>query len=177
MTQAFAKPPRKNPLLRTPQMNLPPSPRGRVALGITAGATEGRFVLQVCSECGATQYPPREACYQCLSPQLRWQVQDGKGELLAETTLAHSNDLYFRERLPWRLGMVHLDAGPSVMVHLHGEVGRAPARVRVATRLDRSGQAVLIALPALLACRRRRRRRHRCRQRQRRRRRRQHHCR
>ena len=147
MTEPLQRPPRKNPILRTPQMNLPPAARGRVALGITAGAAEGRFVLQVCSECGATQYPPREACYQCLSPQLRWQVQDGKGELLAETTLAHSNDLYFRERLPWRLGMVHLDAGPSVMVHLHGEVGHAPARVRVATRLDRSGQAVLIALP------------------------------
>ena len=147
MTQAFAKPPRKNPLLRTPQMNLPPAARGRVALGLTAAAAEGRFMLQVCSECGATQYPPREACHQCLSPALRWQGQTGAGELLTETTLSHSNDLYFRERLPWRLGMVRLDAGPSVMVHLHGEVGEAPQRVRVGTRLDRAGQAVLIGYP------------------------------
>ena len=147
MTQAFAKPPRKNPLLRTPQMNLPPGARGRVALGLTAAAAEGRFVLQVCSECGAAQYPPREACHQCLSPALHWKEQSGAGELLTETTLSHSNDLYFRERLPWRLGMVRLDAGPSVMVHLHGEVGAAPARVRVTARLDRSGQAVLIGLP------------------------------
>ncbi|WP_024539209.1 SDR family NAD(P)-dependent oxidoreductase [Comamonas badia] len=147
MTEPLQRPPRKNPMLRTPQMNLPPSHRGRVALGITAGAAEGRFVLQVCSECGTTQYPPREACYQCLSPALHWKTQDGQGELLAETTLDHSNDLYFRERLPWRLGMVRLDAGPSVMVHLHGEVGAAPARVRITARLDRSGQAVLIALP------------------------------
>lgn len=147
MTLPFAKPPRKNPILRTPQINLPPSARGRVALGLTAAAAEGRFVLQVCKECGATQYPPREACYQCLSPALHWQEQSGAGELLAETTLAHSNDLYFRERLPWRLGMVQLDAGPSVMVHLHGEVGAAPSRVRVDVRLDRAGQAVLIGLP------------------------------
>ena len=147
MTQAFAKPPRKNPLLRTPQMNLPPAARGRVALGLTAAAAEGRFMLQVCSECGATQYPPREACHQCLSPALRWQDQTGAGELLTETTLSHSNDLYFRERLPWRLGMVRLDAGPSAMVHLHGEVGAAPSRVRVGVRLDRAGQAVLIGFP------------------------------
>ena len=147
MTQAFAKPPRKNPLLRTPQMNLPPAARGRVALGLTAAAAEGRFVLQVCVECGATQYPPREACHQCLSPALRWQDQTGAGELLTETTLSHSNDLYFRERLPWRLGMVRLDAGPSAMVHLHGEVGAAPSRVRVGVRLDRAGQAVLIGFP------------------------------
>lgn len=147
MTPPLAKPPRKNPILRTPQINLPPSARGRVALGLTAAAAEGRFVLQVCKECGATQYPPREACYQCLSPALHWQDQTGAGELLAETTLAHSNDLYFRERLPWRLGMVRLDAGPSVMVHLHGEVGAAPSRVRVGVRLDRAGQAVLIGFP------------------------------
>ena len=63
------------------------------------------------------------------------------------TTLAHSNDLFFRERLPWRLGMVQLDCGPSVMVHLHGEVADDAARLRVGARLDRAGQAVLIGFP------------------------------
>jgi len=33
------------------------------------------------------------------------------------------------------------------MVHLHGEVGDAPQRVRVGARLDRAGQAVLIGFP------------------------------
>ncbi|WP_038202640.1 SDR family NAD(P)-dependent oxidoreductase [Xenophilus azovorans] len=147
MTAPFMKPPRKNPVLRTRQMNLPPGARGRVALGLTAAAAEGRFALQVCADCGALQYPPREACHRCLSPRLPWQAQTGEGELLAATTLAHSNDLFFRERLPWRLGMVRLDAGASVMVHLHGEVGEAPCRVRVGARLDRAGQAVLIGYP------------------------------
>ena len=70
-----------------------------------------------------------------------------RATLLSTTTLHHSNDLFFRERLPWRLGLVHLDAGPTLMVHLHGEVGDAPARVRVGARLDRAGQAVLIGFP------------------------------
>ena len=39
--------------------------------------------------------------------------QRGEGELLGSTTLHHSNDLFFRERLPWRLGLVQLDAGPT----------------------------------------------------------------
>ena len=150
MTRPFIKPAPKNPVLRTPQLNLPPSARGRVALGLTAAAAEGRFALQVCAECGTVQYPPREACHRCLSPDLPWQPQDGAGELLASTTLAHSNDLYFRERLPWRLGMVRLDAGPSVMVHLHGDAAAQqtlPCRVQVQARLDRSGQAVLVACP------------------------------
>ena len=174
MTMPLMHPKRKNPLLRTRQLNLPPGARGRVALGLTAAASEGRFELQVCEACGAVQYPPREACLRCLSPKLKWRAQSGEGGLLATTTLHHSNDLFFRERLPWRLGLVHLDAGPTVMVHLHGEVGEAPPRtgdqdapprmddkdapprtddkdapprVRVGARLDRAGQAVLIAFP------------------------------
>ena len=147
MTMPPMRPQRKNPVLRTPQINLPPGSRGRVALALTAAAAEGRFVLQVCSDCGAVQYPPREACHRCLSPRLPWAEQLGTGSLLAETTLHHSNDLYFRERLPWRLGMVQLRAGPSLMVHLHGAVGPAPCAVRIRAQLDRSGQAVLIAFP------------------------------
>ncbi|MET4575623.1 SDR family NAD(P)-dependent oxidoreductase [Ottowia thiooxydans] len=147
MSIPMPRPSRKNPILRTPQINLPPSARGRVALGLTAAAAEGRFELQVCEDCGAVQYPPREACGRCVSARVRWCAQSGAGQLLAETTLDHSNDLFFRERLPWRLGMVQLDAGPSVMVHLHGDVGAAPERVRVGARIDRSGQAVLIGFP------------------------------
>jgi NAD(P)-dependent dehydrogenase (short-subunit alcohol dehydrogenase family)/uncharacterized OB-fold protein len=147
MTMPFMKPKRKNPVLRTRQMNLPPWARGRVALGMTAAAAEGRFELQVCKDCGTVQYPPREACHKCLSARLQWRAQSGEGQLLATTTLHHSNDLFFRERLPWRMGLVHLDAGPSVIVHLHGEVGEAPERVKVGARLDRAGQAVLIGFP------------------------------
>lgn len=147
MTMPLLRPKRKNPVLRTRQMNLPPWARGRIALGLTAAAAVGRFELQACQDCGAVQYPPREACHRCLSPRLRWQPQDGAGELIALTTLHHSNDLYFRERLPWRLGLVKLDAGPTVVAHLHGDVAAAPARTRVTARLDRAGRAVLIALP------------------------------
>lgn len=147
MTMPLMRPPRKNPVLRTRQMNLPPGARGRVALGLTAAAAEGRFELQTCEQCGTVQYPPREVCHKCLSASLRWRAQSGEGELLGSTTLHHSNDLFFRERLPWRLGLVQLDAGPTLMVHLHGEVGDAPQRVRVGARLDRAGQAVLIGFP------------------------------
>jgi NAD(P)-dependent dehydrogenase (short-subunit alcohol dehydrogenase family) len=61
--------------------------------------------------------------------------------------LRHSFELFFRQRMPWRLGMVRLDCGPIVVAHLHGDCPRAPARVRVRASLDRAGQAVLIAIP------------------------------
>lgn len=156
MTMPLLKPKRKNPVLRTRQMNLPPTARSRVALGLTAAAAMGHFELQRCDDCGTVSYPPREACPRCASVRLCWRPQSGEGELLGRTTLHHSNDLFFRERLPWRLGLVKLDAGPTVMVHLHGDVQGSnshgavttmPQRVRVGARLDRAGQAVLIAFP------------------------------
>ncbi len=119
MTPPVLKPRRKNPVLRTRQINLPPAARSRVALGLTAAAAMGRFELQQCADCGAVSYPPREACPRCAGARLRWRQQSGAGVLLAGTTLHHSNDLFFRERLPWRLGLVKLDAGPTLMVHLH----------------------------------------------------------
>jgi NAD(P)-dependent dehydrogenase (short-subunit alcohol dehydrogenase family)/uncharacterized OB-fold protein len=124
---------------------LPPAVRTRVAMGLTAAAAVGRFELQVCRRCGAVQYPPREACHQCLSSALDWRVQAGGGELLSETTLLHSNDEFYRARLPIRLGLVRLDAGPTAVVFLNDDVASAPARVKVTSRLDRAGRAVLVA--------------------------------
>jgi NAD(P)-dependent dehydrogenase (short-subunit alcohol dehydrogenase family)/uncharacterized OB-fold protein len=146
MTEPLARPKRKNPLRRTRQPLSPQGVRSRTAHGLTAAAAEGRFALQVCLDCNAVIYPPRDACPRCLSARLPFQdVADG-GTLLAETTLHTSTDVYFRERLPWRIGTVRLDAGPSVVAHLHGDV-REGQRVRLALKLDKSGQAVVIALP------------------------------
>jgi NAD(P)-dependent dehydrogenase (short-subunit alcohol dehydrogenase family)/uncharacterized OB-fold protein len=140
-------PKRKNPILRTRLPTLPPAARSRVALGLTAAAALGGFELQQCAQCGTVQYPPREACQKCLSVELAWKAQSGEAELLATTVLHHSNDLFFRERLPWRLGLAKLACGPTVVAHLHADVPAAPAKLRVAARLDRAGQAVLVGLP------------------------------
>jgi len=141
------RPKRKNPVLRTRQPTLPPGARSRIALGLTAAAALGRFELQQCRDCGTVQYPPREACQQCLSIRLDWKPQPQEGELLSHTVLHHSNDLFFRERLPWRLGLVKLECGPTVVTHLHDQVAGPPSKVVVAAKLDRAGQAVLVALP------------------------------
>jgi len=141
------RPKRKNPVLRTRLPTLPPAARSRIALGLTAAAALGRFELQQCRDCGDVQYPPREACQRCLSINIHWKLQSGDGELLADTMLHHSNDLFFRERLPWRLGLIKLGSGPTVVAHLHGSIRKVPEKVTVRAMLDRAGQAVLVALP------------------------------
>ncbi|MDH3616117.1 MAG: SDR family NAD(P)-dependent oxidoreductase, partial [Gammaproteobacteria bacterium] len=102
--------------------------------------------LQKCVQCSHVTYPPRDVCPKCWSVQLDWvDISDG-GTLVTETTLHTSTNTYFRERMPWRIGTVKLDAGPSVLAHIHGGVEKH-ARVRVIARTDKSGQGVLMALP------------------------------
>src|SRR3984957_3859648 len=147
MPKPAARPRPKNPILRTRQATLPAASRSRVALGLTAGEARGRVALQVCRDCGAVQYPSRDVCRACLSHRLLWRPQDGKGELLTETTLRTAQELYFRERLPWRTGIVRLDGGANVVAYVHASVGAAPCRVRIEAALDRAGQAALIVMP------------------------------
>ena len=150
MTDPLAKPKRKDPLKKTREPLLPQGARSRTAHGLTAAAAEGRFALQVCADCGVTLYPPRDACSRCLSTRVPFQDVPTGGIVLAETTIRTSTDVYFRERTPWRIGTVVLDCGPSFVTHLHGDVAEGD-RVRMILRLDKSGNAVAIAMPAAAA--------------------------
>ncbi|ABD54253.1 SDR family NAD(P)-dependent oxidoreductase [Jannaschia sp. CCS1] len=146
MTIELTPPPKKNPQKRSTSATRPPEARSRAALGLSAAAAEGRFALQVCAECQAVQYPPRDACAACIGTDLVWQDISPDGHLLAETTIQTSTKLFFRERAPWRMGSVKLTAGPVVLCHVHGDCTRG-GPVKILNRLDKSGQAVLIAIP------------------------------
>jgi NAD(P)-dependent dehydrogenase (short-subunit alcohol dehydrogenase family)/uncharacterized OB-fold protein len=124
-----------------------PQGRSRTAQGLTAAAARGEFALQVCPHCHRVQYPPRDLCGHCLSPDLVWRAVDDGGTLIAATDIAVSSESYFRERAPWRTGIVALDCGPSVLAHLHRGC-QSEGRVRLSLKLDRLGRGVMVALPA-----------------------------
>ena len=146
MTEPLKQPPKKDPQQRTITPTLPPSARSRKALAFSTAAAEGRLALQICAECNHVIYPASVMCPKCWSLDLEWQdIADG-GELISETTLRTSVNTYFRERMPWRIGAVRLDAGPMVLAHIHGDVGEY-GRVKMIARTDKSGQGVLMALP------------------------------
>jgi NAD(P)-dependent dehydrogenase (short-subunit alcohol dehydrogenase family)/uncharacterized OB-fold protein len=147
VTKPLIPPKRKNPLKRTRLPLSPPGIRSRSAHGLTAAAAEGRFALQVCLDCNTVIYPPRDACPSCLSARIPFRDVDPAGTLVAETTVRTSTEPYFRERTPWRIGTIQLDAGPVIVAHLHGDV-RERERVRLELKLDKSGSAVAMALPA-----------------------------
>jgi NAD(P)-dependent dehydrogenase (short-subunit alcohol dehydrogenase family)/uncharacterized OB-fold protein len=146
VTEPIVRPRRKNPLKRTRLPLRPQGVRSRTAHGLTAAAAEGRFALQVCLDCNTAIYPPRDACPTCLSARLPFRDVARGGTLIAETTVRTTTDPYFRERTPWRVGTVKLDAGPVVVAHLHGDAVEG-GRVRLELKLDKSGSAVVMALP------------------------------
>ncbi|MEE9333345.1 MAG: SDR family NAD(P)-dependent oxidoreductase [Granulosicoccaceae bacterium] len=146
MTIELLPPPRKDPQKKTLSPTRPPEARSRASLGLSAAAAEGRFALQVCAECDTVQYPPRDACSNCIGTELPWQEVTPNGHLLAETTIRASTKLYFRERAPWRIGSVKLEAGPVVLCHIHNDCEKN-APVTMLNRLDASGQGVLLAIP------------------------------
>jgi NAD(P)-dependent dehydrogenase (short-subunit alcohol dehydrogenase family)/uncharacterized OB-fold protein len=147
MTTPLQKPGRKSPLDRTRQLPALPEGRSRTAQGLTAAAACGQFALQVCQHCQEVQYPPRDVCGNCLSPDQVWQGVDNSGTLIAATDIAISGEIYFRERALWRTGIVAMDCGPSVLAHLHGDC-QSEGRVRLILKLDRLGRGVMVALPA-----------------------------
>ncbi|MBV9569279.1 MAG: SDR family NAD(P)-dependent oxidoreductase [Hyphomicrobiales bacterium] len=138
---------RRNPLVPLKPATVPPCVRSRAAQGLTAAAALGLFALQRCEDCGAVQYPPRDACVECLSARLRWRLAQGGGELLSQTLIRHGQELYFRESAPFRAGLVRLDDGPSAIVALHRDCEPAPCRLRLRLALDKAGQALMIGLP------------------------------
>lgn len=146
MTEPLSPPPKKNPAKRTVVPVPPPGMRSRAATAMAVAAAEGRFALQHCADCGRVQYPPRDLCRACLSPALDWRDTDPMVTIIAETTIRATPDTYFRDRLPIRIGTALLDAGPSVICRLHGDVARGD-RARIVSRIDAASQAILLALP------------------------------
>ena len=145
ITPPLPRPPRKNPLKRTPMPLVPSRLRSRTAVGLAVAAAQGLFRLQHCPACGAIAWPPRDACGTCLSPRLEWRDTDPAGVCVAQTVVRAPPAPNWREQGDWRVGTV-VDAGPSIVAHLHGEVARGD-RVRLRAMIDRSGQGVMMAMP------------------------------
>lgn len=136
---------KKNPTLRTRHPLLPPSARSTAAHLLTAVAAQGRFALPCCTQCGRFAWPMPEACPECLA-EVALKDAPNEARLISATTAEVPADSYFRERAPWRVGLVQMGCGPQALVHLHPDA-RVGDALDMTLMLDRAGQAVLHAGP------------------------------
>lgn len=134
---------KKNPLLRTRRPMLPPGARSRAAHLLAAAAGQGRFDLPCCTACGRFAWPMPELCPACLSEVALRPAPTG-ATVISATTAEVPADSYFRERAPWRVGLVQMECGPQAVVHLGPDCAPGDP-VALTLMLDRAGQAVLFA--------------------------------
>lgn len=111
-----------------------------------ACASERRFDLQRCAECGEVSWPPRDICGACWSDLLEWTPVSRSGVVLAATALHAPLEEFFRARTPWRVGTVRLEAGPVAHAHLHGVLSEGD-EIQLEARIDYQGRAILVAVP------------------------------
>ncbi len=108
-------------------------------------AREGELTLQTCSACGQPQYPWREVCRYCLGGDLPWDRVPGAGKVLAVAEVHISLHPVFRERAPWRICSVLLEAGPVVIAYAADAAIAAGAAVMVSDRPVGDERFVLMA--------------------------------
>lgn len=107
-------------------------------------AVERRSLVRpVCSRCGRSFFTPQIACTHCLSEDWSYQPSSGRGTVYSATVVHRPPHPGFP--VPFRLGVVDLDEGWSMLANL---VGGSEERVPVAgtpveiTWIDRGGRVL-----------------------------------
>lgn len=108
--------------------------------------TEFEIELSRCKACESLQYPPRALCCFCLADELETTTVNASGQLLSATLCHYSLEPEQNETVPNPLGLVQLDAGPTLFVYMD-EILPLKQGVCVETRYDNTGAAVYYALP------------------------------
>ena len=75
---------------------------------------EKRLVVQNCTDCNALQFPPREACRDCGSKNLKWKETNGRGHI---ATYMVSQDSRLQRRVPdqpFNIALITLDEDPRI---------------------------------------------------------------
>jgi uncharacterized OB-fold protein len=71
--------------------------------------------LPICTDCDRAHWPPMEHCPHCLGGQVRTESHSTEGTVLAVAELHRSLDEAFHRRLPWRVDLVHLHEGVTII--------------------------------------------------------------
>ena len=96
-------------------------------------ARENRLVVQYCTDCGDTRFPPSPICPKCLSHAQAWKNASGRGTLQSWVDFHRAYWNGYRDDLPYRCCLVQLEEGPLLVSNLVGdtEAAKLGAAVRV----------------------------------------------
>jgi hypothetical protein len=147
---SFKPPKKKNPQKRQMVPTLPPQALARGAGADVCGRTRGvsAAALRGMRRCAVSA---ARCLLQCLSVDLAWRETARAATVIAETRIHASPDPYYRERLPWRSGLVRLDPPGRRRCAICMATWRAATRSHLA-QARQGRQGVMIALPRKDRC-------------------------
>ena len=88
-------------------------------------AREQRLVVQTCTACGDTRFPPSPVCPKCLSPEQTWKTCSGRGTLESWVDFHRAYWTGYQDALPYRVCLVRLEEGPLLVSNLVGNSDNA----------------------------------------------------
>ena len=83
-------------------------------------AKQNRLVVQVCTACGDTRFPPSPVCPRCLSAEQSWKDASGRGTLQSWVAFHRAYWDGFKPDLPYKVCLVQLEEGPLLVSNLVG---------------------------------------------------------
>lgn len=108
------------------------------------GASQSRLMIVKCDECGATSFPAREFCTNCLSARSSWIQASGLGEVFSFNVMHQVYHPGFAAEVPYAVVVVKLEEGPKMVTNL---IGVKPHEIRcgmpVEVMFDRIGGVTL----------------------------------
>lgn len=72
---------------------------------------------EICRECGAKLFPPRDVCPECSQPAYEPFTFSGKGEVYSYSTMYQAPEGY-QDFAPYTVALVKLEEGPLVTAQL-----------------------------------------------------------
>lgn len=85
-------------------------------------AREHRLLAQKCSSCDAVQWPPKPNCTSCLAElgEEDWAEIAQTGTVWSFLVYHRAFDPGFKDKVPYNVAMVRLDAGPMFITNVVG---------------------------------------------------------
>jgi len=116
------------------------------AAAFWAGIAAGVFRLQRCLGCDIVRFPLAPVCWNCLSPDYVLDDIDGSGTVAASIVIERvTSGSVWAAHVPYRTGLVTLDAGPRVPGRILcrcGQAARPGTPVRMCRIAATDGQDV-----------------------------------
>jgi uncharacterized protein len=81
---------------------------------------DGRFLVQLCNQCGKSQYPYRAMCCHCWSSDIRDVAASGAGQVWSFSVVRKSRTAPFSTWGPYVVAVIELPEGVKVVSNVVG---------------------------------------------------------